>query len=129
MTDYCDTCKHLKEELSCNQAVLNRLQQSGSASEGDHRARKTMKQELQEELTQHQSTATKSREYYKSTTDKCKQQWKEIVQLTNQSVLSRSEKEELTSTKHCFTATISADFQQSKLVPSWGRTEQPGSTY
>ena len=36
MTDYCDTCKHLKEQLSRNQAVLNRLQQSGSASEGIH---------------------------------------------------------------------------------------------
>ena len=72
--------------------------------------------------------ATKSREYYKSTTDKCKQQWKKIEQLTNQPVLSRREKE-LATTKHCFTATISADFQQSKLIPSWGKTEQPGSTY
>ena len=89
----------------------------------------TTKQDLEKELTEHKSTATKSREYYKSTTDKCKQQWKKIVQLTNQSVLSRSEKEELASTKHCFTATISADFQQSKLIPSWGKTEQPGSTY
>ena len=113
--------------MSCNQAVLNRLQQSGSASAGELGARETTKQELEEELTQHKSTATKSREYYKSTTDKCKQQWKKIVQLTNQSVLSRSE--ELVSTKHCFTATISADFQQLKLVPSWGRTEQPESTY
>ena len=33
------------------------------------------------------------------------------------------------STKHCFTATFSADFQQPKLIPSWGKTEQPGSTY
>ena len=30
----CDTCKHLKEHLSRNQAVLNRLQQSDSASKG-----------------------------------------------------------------------------------------------
>ena len=127
MTDYCDTCKHLKEELSRNQAVLNRLQQSGSAPAGELRARETTK-EL-EELVQHKSMATKSREYYKSTTDKCKQQWKKIEQLTNQPVLSRSEKEELATTKHCFTATISADFQQSKLIPSWGKTEQPKSTY
>ena len=35
MTDHCDTCKHLKEELSHNQPVLNRLQQSGSASEAE----------------------------------------------------------------------------------------------
>ena len=33
------------------------------------------------------------------------------------------------NTEHCFTLTISADYQQSKLIPSWGKTEQPGSTY
>ena len=54
--------------------------------------------------------AMKSREY-RSTTDKCKQQWK-ILQLT---VLLN---EELVTTKHYFAATISADFQQSKLIPS-----------
>ena len=43
MTDYCDTCKHLKEELSRNQAVLNRLQQSGSASEIELRVREDTK--------------------------------------------------------------------------------------
>jgi len=31
--------------------------------------------------------------------------------------------------QHCFTLAISADYQQSKLIPSWGKTEQPGSTY
>ena len=35
MTDYCDTCKNLKEELSRNQAVKNRLHQSDNASESD----------------------------------------------------------------------------------------------
>ena len=122
MTGYCDTCKHLKEELR----NLNRLQQSGSASATELRAREDTKQELEKELTKHKS---KSREYYKAATDKCKQQWKKIVQLTDQWVLSRSEEEELASTKNCFTATISTDFQQSKLIPSWGKTEQPGSTY
>ena len=131
MTDYCDTCKHLKEELSRNQAVLNRLHQSGSASSGELRAREATKQDLEDRLAEHKSTATKSREYYKTATNKCKQQWNKIVQLTSQSqrALTRSEKEELASTKHCFTATISADFQQSKLIPSWGKSEQPGSTY
>ena len=40
-----------------------------------------------------------------------------------------SEREELKSTQHCFTLTIGAYYQQSKLIPSWGRIEQPGSTY
>ena len=61
MTDYCDTCKHLKEELSRNQAVLNRLQQSGSASEVELTARVTTKQDLEVELAEHKATATVSR--------------------------------------------------------------------
>ena len=111
--------------------MLNRLHQSGSASSGELRAREATKQDLEDRLAEHKSTATKSREYYKTATNKCKQQWNKIVQLTSQSqrALTRSEKEELASTKHCFTATISADFQQSKLIPSWGKSEQPGSTY
>ena len=32
MTDYCDTCKSLKEELCRTQAISNRLHQSGSAA-------------------------------------------------------------------------------------------------
>ena len=53
----------------------------------------------------------------------------DIVQLSNKSPLTAAEREELDSLKHCFTLTISADYQQSKLIPSWRKTEQPGSTY
>lgn len=31
--------------------------------------------------------------------------------------------------KHCFTLTVSADYQQSKLIPYWWRREQPGSMH
>ena len=40
-----------------------------------------------------------------------------------------SENVELTVAQHSFTLVLSADYQQSKLIPHWGRTEQPGSTY
>lgn len=43
--------------------------------------------------------------------------------------MTPAERDELETLQHCFTLTISADYQQSKLVPSWGKTEQPGSTY
>lgn len=46
------------------------------------------------------------------------------MQLTNTSPLTATEREELESQKHCFTLTISADYQQSMLIPSWGKTEQ-----
>ena len=38
MTDYYNTCKSQKEELSRVQAITNRLQQSGNASESELRA-------------------------------------------------------------------------------------------
>ena len=129
MTDYCDTCKHLRELLSRNQAIINRSQQSGNASEGDIRALERERQGLEEELREHKDVATKSRDYYKASKERCMQQWADIMQLTQKSILTSSEKEELERKKHCFTLTVSADYQQSKLVPSWGKTEQPGSTY
>ena len=43
--------------------------------------------------------------------------------------LSETESEKLEELQHCFTLAVSADYQQSKLIPSWGSSEQPGSTY
>ena len=129
MTDYCDTCKYLKEQVSWNQAITNRMQQSGSASEVEMRAIESAKSDLEEKLREHKSTATKAREFFNTSTVRCKEKWARISQLTEKGVLSRREKDELASAKHCYTHTISADHQQSKLIPSWGRTEQPGSTY
>ena len=132
MTDYCDTCKHLKQQLSQNQAVLNRLQQSSrvaplkvslgpmSPPNGSCKRNWQITRQLQHDL---ESTI------YKATIDKCREQWAKIEQLTKMQVLTRREREDLEGAKYGFTATISADYQQSKLIPSWGKTEQPGSTY
>ena len=75
------------------------------------RALETSKEDLEEELRQHKDVATKSREYYKASTDKCRLQWSDITQLTSKSVLSRSEREELERKKHRKKLTISADYQ------------------
>ena len=132
MTDYCDTCKHVKQQLSQNQAVLNRLQQSSrvaplkvslgpmSPPNGSCKRNWQITRQLQHDL---ESTI------YKATIDKCREQWAKIEQLTKMQVLTRREREDVEGAKYGFTATISADYQQSKLIPSWGKTEQPGSTY
>ncbi len=129
MTDYCDTCKHLKQQLSRNQAVLIRLQQSSrvaplkvslgpmSPPNGSCKRNWQITRQLQHDL---ESTVYKA---------KCREQWAKIEQLTKMQVLTRREREDLEGAKYGFTATISADYQQSKLIPSWGKTEQPGSTY
>lgn len=79
--------------------------------------------------TAHKEVATKSREYHNLSKEKCKQQWREIGQLTNKTPKSRNDRAELVRKQHCFLLIISADYQQSKLIPSWGKTKQPGSTY
>ena len=129
MTDYCDTCKNLKEQLLRNQAILNRAHQSGSSSEGDIRALERRKEELDDELSAHREAARKSRDQYNEITKKTCKDWKEIMRLSSSRALTPSDKIKLATLKHSFTLTISADYQQSKLVPYWGRTEQPGSTY
>lgn len=130
MTDYCDTCKFIKEQQSRNQAILNRSRQSGSSSEEDIRNLESKKKDLDDELSAHREAATKSRDEYKRVIEKSKKEWDEIMKLTNlDRVLTPSERDRLTMLKHCFTLTISADYQQSKLIPYWGRSEQPGSTY
>ena len=65
----------------------------------------------------------------KSSTKKCKHEWVNITRLTKTRVLSRSEQEELEKAKHRFILTLSADYQQSQLIPLWGKMEQPGSIY
>ena len=84
--------------------------------------------QLEKEKKEHKDEATKARKYYKESVDKCKTNWSNIMKLTQKRPLTTGEKEELESLKHCFTLTISADHQQSKQIPSWERTEQPGST-
>jgi len=127
MTDYCDSCKHFKEQLSRNQAIMNRYQQSGNATESELQSLQETRQHLEEE--QNKEVATKSRQYYNASKAKCKQQWREITELTGKAARSTKEREDLAIRQHCFTLAISADYQQSKLIPSWGKTEQPGSTY
>ena len=43
--------------------------------------------------------------------------------------LSSNEAQELAKIQHSFTLILDADYQQSKLIPYWGKTAQPGSTY
>ena len=78
MTDYCD----LKEQLSRNQAIINRSQQSGNATESELRALEEEIGKLEEQLAAHKEVATKSREYHNVSKEKCKRQWREIVELT-----------------------------------------------
>jgi hypothetical protein len=128
-SDYCDTCKYRNEEVSRQQAILKRLSQSGSAQEEQLRDVEAKIEAAEEELRIHKEEASASRDYFNEMIKKCATQWKEIEELAKEQSPSQETVTKLVVAKHTFTLVISADYQQSKLIPHWGRTEQPGSTY
>ena len=128
-SDYCDTCKYLKEEISRQSAVLKRLMQAGSAQEQGIRDVETKVEESEELLRSHKEEASAARDYYNEMTQSCGVKWNKIIELSNQQSPSDEAAEQLAVAQHTFTLVLSADYQQNKLIPHWGRTEQPGSTY
>ena len=62
-------------------------------------------------------------------TKRCKAEWAEFTELEAKSTLNDDEKERLAILKNGFNLVLSADYQMAKLVPYWGQTAQPGSTY
>ena len=85
--------------------------------------------DIEQELKGHKTSATESQEFYRSAVSKCSKMWGEIESLVAKTTLSTEENEELALKKHVFTLIISVDYQQSKLIPYWGSSAQPGSTY
>ena len=125
--DYCDTCAKLSEDLRSKQTTLNRLKQTGSVSEEEVHSLDTSIKELSLSLEEHKQTAQKSHKYHLEIVERFANQWKRIKELEGKS--APSEEEELTRLRNLFSLTISADYQMSKLIPFWGMSPQPGSTY
>ena len=113
--------------MQSHQQILNRLHQSGSASEEEIRALEDKLAAYRLEHTQHKEMAHASLKYYKEMKEKCAYEWNEIQKLENMT-RSQAQDEELVKLKHSFTLVLSADYQMNKLLPYWGRSPQPGST-
>ncbi len=82
--------------------------------------------ELQEN---HRQRAQKAHQYYVDFTVSCASEWKQIKDLEEKTILTNDEEEQLAVLKHNFNLVLAADYQQCKLVPYWGMSDQPGSTY
>ena len=130
-TDYCDTCKRLNEDIRRKEAIGKRLTQSGNATEEELRFNEEAIKALREESRQHATDAENARQFYNSTVQKCQESWTNIQRLMAIPPNARTAEEtaQLATLKHTFTLVLSADYQQAKLIPFWGRSEQPGSTY
>ena len=130
-TDYCDKCKQMQEDLSRNDAIKKRLVQSGNASEDELKQIEEAIDELKEKKKYHARDAANAREFYKESIQKCQHKWAEIEALLAIPSEDRTEEQTLLllTLQHTFTLVLSADYQQAKLIPHWGYSEQPGSTY
>ena len=89
---------------------------------------KKNKEGLERSLQEHREKARDSLQYYREMKTKCLQQWKEIVELES-SDRSPDADEKLKQLRNTFTLLLSADYQMSKLLPYWGHSAQPSSTY
>ena len=108
---------------------LSRLHEGGSSSEEEQKQLESDIAALQQEMETHREHALKSHESYIAALAWCNQNWKEITDLEAKDSKTDEEEEKLVQLKQCYTAVISADYQMSKLVPYWGLSPQPGSTY
>ena len=89
----------------------------------------TRKGKVADSLRDHKKVARESLQYYKSMKEKCAKQWQAIVEVEEKSPRTDAEEERLKELKHCYTLLLSADYQMQKLIPHWGQSPQPGSTY
>ena len=80
-SDYCNTCKGVKEEISCYSTTLKRLRQSGSTSGQELRSVQLEVETSEQTLISHKEEASAGRDYYNTTVLTCKENWAKIMQL------------------------------------------------
>ena len=79
-TDYCDYCSKIKAEIQACQQRISRHLQSGTTSESIEELKKK-KEDLEKDVAEHRKIARESLQYYREMKLKCKQQWKDIVEI------------------------------------------------
>ena len=121
--DYCDFCAIRKKDIQTKQQVINRIRQSGNATD-ELRQAEAEKSEIEKELEEHKDAAQKSLSFYRNMKEKCKKLWTQIEELQEKS-RTPDEEQDLQRQKHAFTLVLSADHQMSKVLPYWGESPQP----
>ena len=117
--DYCNTCKVLEKDLSQCRFIIRKITGSGNSSKETLLPHETELATLTKTQQNHLSEAKLARKFYNDMFMRCKEQWSRLS--TSEGATS--------SNRHSFTLVLSADYQQAKLVPHWGKSAQPASTY
>ena len=127
--DYCDTCAEMKTKISSQQTTINRKKQSSDTLPDDLKHLEDELSGMKHSLEIHRKEAKGAHDYYQEVTVQCADEWKKILEFVENPCLSETEARELATLKHKFNIVLSADYQMGKLVPYWGESPQPGSTY
>ena len=115
--------------IRSKQTTLNRLIQAAASTTEELKQLEDEISSCKDNLEKHRMEANKSHEYFVEATQKCTAQFKRIAELEAKETLDSDESEELSVLKLRFDLVISVDYQMSKLLPQWGESPQPGSTY
>ena len=127
--DYCDTCAQQKADIKAKQTTMNRLQQASVSLPEDLQKLMDEITALKQTLEIHRQEAQESHHYYVEITKKCSTKWNRILELQAKLTLDEDEQDELEVLKRSFSLVLAVDYQMAKLVPYWGHSPQPGSTY
>ena len=78
MTDYCDTCKYMKEEMQRCTATIQRIRDGGNVVREQLQGLEDNKSKISQQLAEHKEGAPKAREFFHKMTDRCKTDWQTI---------------------------------------------------
>ena len=115
--DYCDKCKVLGTDMSRCRFVIRKITESGNSSSEKLQPHKELAA-LTKPQQEHLQDVKLAKDFYNKMVACYKEQWDRW-----------SAAEGRTSTSHTFTLVLSADYQQAKLIPYWGKSPQLASTY
>ena len=99
--------------------IIRKIKESGNTSEDQLRLREEELKSLMKQHQDHLLDAKLERMFHNNMVARCKEQWKTLAKQDGGTH----------SDCHTFTLLLSADYQQAKLVPHWGKTPQPANTY
>ena len=117
--DYCDTCKAMGVDISRCAFTIKKIRDSGNSSEDRLRPHEKELATLKGMHQDHLLDVKLAQKFYNKMVARCKEDW------SKQSTVEGG----TDSNRHSFTLVLSADYQQAKLTPYWGRSPHPASTY
>jgi len=128
-TDYCEMCAECREQKRRYETVAMRLQQNGNSSEEKIFENQALAESYGLLVEEHRTDADNELRHYRQLTDKSRALYLSIEELQRKKSKTEIEKTKLWELINQVTFTLSLDYQQSKLIPHWGFSPQPGETY